>query len=40
MRRVLVAPLLLLVFSACNRSAPAGVAATVNGRAITFAGLD
>jgi peptidyl-prolyl cis-trans isomerase SurA len=40
MPRVLIAPFLLLVFSACNRSAPAGVAATVNGRAITFAELD
>jgi peptidyl-prolyl cis-trans isomerase SurA len=40
MPRVLIAPLLLLVLSACNRSAPAGVAATVNGRAITFAELD
>ena len=40
MRRVLLAPLLLLLSTACNRSAPAGVAATVNGRAITFAELD
>ena len=40
MRRALAAPLLLLLCSACNRSAPAGVAATVNGRAITFAELD
>ncbi len=40
MRRVLMVPLLLLFVSACNRSAPAGVAATVNGRAITYAELD
>ena len=40
MRRAFAAPLLLLACSACNRSAPAGVAATVNGRAITFAELD
>src|SRR6195256_5973123 len=40
MRCVPLALVLLLVSSACNRSAPAGVAATVNGRAITFAELD
>jgi peptidyl-prolyl cis-trans isomerase SurA len=31
---------LLLALAACNRSAPANVAATVNGRAITYADLD
>jgi peptidyl-prolyl cis-trans isomerase SurA len=41
MRRALPAALASLVLlSACNRSAPANVAATVNGRAITFADLD
>src|SRR5436190_18816102 len=39
MRLVLVA-FVLLLSAACNRSAPAGVAATVNGRSITFAELD
>jgi peptidyl-prolyl cis-trans isomerase SurA len=37
----LALPLVTLVLlSACNRSAPASVAATVNGRAITYADLD
>jgi peptidyl-prolyl cis-trans isomerase SurA len=40
MRRVLLPLSLLLLSAACNRSAPAGVAATVNGRAVTFAELD
>src|SRR5437899_1471139 len=41
MRRALPAALASLVLlSGCNRSAPANVAATVNGRAITFADLD
>jgi peptidyl-prolyl cis-trans isomerase SurA len=41
MRPALLAALASLVLlSACNRSAPANVAATVNGRAITFADLD
>ena len=29
-----------VLLAACNRSAPAGVAATVNGRSITFSELD
>src|ERR1051326_8493838 len=40
MLRLILPSLLLLVSAACNRSAPAGVAATVNGRSITFAELD
>jgi len=32
--------ILLALLAACNRSAPANVAATVNGRAITYAALD
>jgi peptidyl-prolyl cis-trans isomerase SurA len=41
MTRLLVFPILcVLLLSSCNRSAPTGVAATVNGRAITFAELD
>jgi peptidyl-prolyl cis-trans isomerase SurA len=41
MPRLLAFPILCLVLlSGCNRSAPASVAATVNGRAITFADLD
>ena len=41
MNRTLAAlPLLLAVLSGCNRSAPANVAATVNGRAITYAELE
>src|SRR5712691_10643067 len=34
------AALLLAVLTGCNRSAPANVAATVNGRSITYAELD
>jgi peptidyl-prolyl cis-trans isomerase SurA len=30
----------IVVLSGCNRSAPANVAATVNGRAISYADLD
>src|SRR5579863_2684055 len=33
-------PFVLAVLTGCNRSAPANVAATVNGRAITYAELD
>ena len=33
-------PFLLVFLVGCNRSAPANVAATVNGRSITFAELD
>jgi len=41
MNRTLAALLLVLaVLTGCNRSAPANVAATVNGRAITYAELD
>ena len=41
MNRTCAALLLLLaVLTGCNRSAPANVAATVNGRAITYAELD
>src|SRR5579864_6063318 len=41
MNRTFAALLLLLaVLTGCNRSAPANVAATVNGRAITYAELD
>src|SRR6266403_6285976 len=41
MKPVLTGLLLLIaVFSGCNRSAPANVAATVNGRAISYADLD
>jgi peptidyl-prolyl cis-trans isomerase SurA len=41
MTRLLSVPIVfLLLLPGCNRSAPAGVAATVNGRAITFAELD
>src|SRR5579863_5562197 len=41
MTRLLAFPTLcILLLSSCNRSAPTGVAATVNGRAITFAELD
>jgi hypothetical protein len=40
MKRTFAAlPLLLAVLTGCNRSAPANVAATVNGRAITYAEL-
>ncbi len=41
MTRPLAVPILsVLLMSSCSRSAPTGVAATVNGRAITFAELD
>jgi peptidyl-prolyl cis-trans isomerase SurA len=41
MTRLLYFPVFcLLALAGCNRSAPAGVAATVNGRAITYAELD
>jgi len=41
MPRLLTLPVFsLLLLSGCNRSAPASVAATVNGRAITYAELD
>ncbi len=41
MTRLLAFPTFcILLLSSCNRSAPIGVASTVNGRAITFAELD
>ncbi len=41
MPRLLALPIFsVLLLSGCNRSAPTGVAATVNGRAITYAELD
>jgi peptidyl-prolyl cis-trans isomerase SurA len=40
MTRLLLPPLAALLLYSCGRSAPANVAATVNGRAITYADLD
>src|SRR5215470_2331143 len=40
MARALPVTFLLLFVLSCNRSAPANVAATVNGRSITYADLD
>ena len=40
LRHVLAGSLALTFLISCNRSAPANVAATVNGRAITYAELD
>jgi peptidyl-prolyl cis-trans isomerase SurA len=40
MNRVALPLLLLSALSSCNRSAPASVAATVNGRAITYAEIE
>src|SRR5271168_880665 len=39
-RKFLLAIATFLLLSACNRSAPANVAATVNGRPITYADLE
>ncbi|MBV9401722.1 MAG: peptidylprolyl isomerase [Bryobacterales bacterium] len=40
MIRLLLPPVAILLLYSCGRSAPANVAATVNGRAITYADLD